>query len=154
MEIPNQNLNQDLSTKPKLPVRPKKSGIKGPIIAGLVVGIVVTSIFWWVILRKSEPSEIKGQQTMPQESTSESETDQQTGEKIEGETYTVKYGDTLSSIAAKFDMDWRDIAKANNLEEPYSLQVDQELIIPTSEVKGESQFAPDKEYDEWGEEIP
>ncbi len=44
--------------------------------------------------------------------------------------YIVEPGDTLSSIGAKFNIDWQDIAKANGLEEPYELQVGQELIIP------------------------
>jgi LysM repeat protein len=155
MEILNQNLNQNLPTKPKLPPKLKKTGIKGPVIAGLIVGTVITSIFWWVILRRSEPSEIKGEQTVPSETAPESKTDQQLKEEVKGETYVVKYGDTLSSIAGKFGIDdWRDIAKANNLQEPYSLQPGQELIIPSAEVKGESKTEESPEYGKEGEEIP
>lgn len=156
MEISNQNLNQNLPTKPKLPPRPKKTGIKGPVIAGLIVGVVITSIFWWIILRKSEPSEIKGQESHQEPVAPESKTDQQSKEEVKGETYVVKYGDTLSSIAAQFGIDdWRDIAKANNLQEPYSLQPGQELIIPSAEVKGESKTeGKSPEYGKEGEEIP
>ncbi len=143
-------------TKPKLPPKPRKSGMKGPIIAGLVVGVVIASIFWWVVLRKQTSSEVKSQQTETQEQETEYKdtTDQDTSGEVTGETYIVKSGDTLSSIAVKFDIeDWRDLARANNLEEPYSLKVGDELIIPTGETKGES-TGEYKEYDEKGEEIP
>ena len=49
----------------------------------------------------------------------------------EGTTYVVKSGDTLSGIASQFPgVTYLDIANANNLEDPYPLQVGQELIIP------------------------
>lgn len=45
-------------------------------------------------------------------------------------TYTVKSGDSLYSIGIKYGVNWKDIAKTNNLEEPYNLTVGQELKIP------------------------
>lgn len=48
-------------------------------------------------------------------------------------TYTVKKGDTLSGIAAKFYGDanaWQKIAAANGLKNPNALQIGQVLVIP------------------------
>ena len=46
-------------------------------------------------------------------------------------TYVVQSGDVLSTIADKYPgVTWQDIAKANNLQDPYPLSVGQELIIP------------------------
>ena len=44
--------------------------------------------------------------------------------------YTVKSGDTLSSIAASYSVNWQDIASANNLKSPYVLTIGQSLCIP------------------------
>lgn len=44
--------------------------------------------------------------------------------------YTVESGDTLYGIAIKFDKNWKEIAKANNISEATSLQAGQELTIP------------------------
>lgn len=43
------------------------------------------------------------------------------------ESYVVKQGDTLYSIGLEFGYDYRDIAKANNIPEPYSLYIGQRL---------------------------
>jgi nucleoid-associated protein YgaU len=43
-------------------------------------------------------------------------------------------GDTLSGLAATYLSDparWRDIARANNLDDPFSLTTGQPLVIPT-----------------------
>jgi murein DD-endopeptidase MepM/ murein hydrolase activator NlpD len=44
--------------------------------------------------------------------------------------YTVKSGDTLSSIAANNNVNWQDIASANNLSSPYVLTIGQALCVP------------------------
>ena len=60
------------------------------------------------------------------------------------ERYTVKEGDTLSSIAKKFDLAWNEITVANRLKEPYLLTVGQRLCIPPEkDVKSEGK-APDR----------
>lgn len=47
------------------------------------------------------------------------------------DTYTVQYGDYLISIAAEYDgVSFLDIARANDLEPPYTLNRGQELCIP------------------------
>lgn len=48
-------------------------------------------------------------------------------------TYTVKAGDTLSGIAARFygdANDWHKIAKANNIRDPRKLRIGQVLKLP------------------------
>jgi LysM repeat protein len=44
--------------------------------------------------------------------------------------YTVQSGDTITSIAASYNVDWRALADANNLKEPYTIVVGQKLCIP------------------------
>jgi len=44
--------------------------------------------------------------------------------------YTVQGGDTLFSIGIRLDKDYKEIAKLNNIEPPYSLSVGQELKLP------------------------
>lgn len=45
-------------------------------------------------------------------------------------TYTVKSGDCLSKIGAKFGVNWRDIANVNGINSPYIIYVGQVLKIP------------------------
>ena len=44
-------------------------------------------------------------------------------------SYTVKSGDTLSTIGAKLGVSWQAIAQANNLRDPNLISPNQELII-------------------------
>ena len=44
--------------------------------------------------------------------------------------YKVQSGDTLAQIAEKYGITWQKIAEANNMKEPYGIEIDQELIIP------------------------
>jgi LysM repeat protein len=44
--------------------------------------------------------------------------------------YTVNAGDTLSAIAAQFDITWQEIAGANNIPAPYTIFRGQRLVIP------------------------
>lgn len=54
-----------------------------------------------------------------------------TAEPVQEVIYAVETGDTLSSIAAKFEVDWTVIAAANGIEAPnYIIYRGQELIIP------------------------
>jgi LysM repeat protein len=46
--------------------------------------------------------------------------------------HTVAAGDTLSSISVKYDVSIQEIASANNLTQPYTLQVGQSLCIPSA----------------------
>ncbi len=44
-------------------------------------------------------------------------------------TYTVKPGDNLYSIAQSHNLDFMDIARDNNLERPFTLQIGQKLYL-------------------------
>lgn len=46
------------------------------------------------------------------------------------EIYKVKAGDTLSLIAAKYNVELQKLIEANDLKEPYNIEIDQELKIP------------------------
>jgi LysM repeat protein len=48
----------------------------------------------------------------------------------EGETYVVREGDSLSSIAARFGVSQEAIQRANGITDPNSIFAGQELIIP------------------------
>ena len=54
------------------------------------------------------------------------------GEGGEGDTYTVKGGDTLSAIGQHHGVAWRDIFEANRdqLDDPDKIQAGQKLRIP------------------------
>lgn len=47
-----------------------------------------------------------------------------------GVQYTVKSGDTLSSIAAKYGVSWQSIATANGIYSPYTIYPGEVLTIP------------------------
>lgn len=47
-------------------------------------------------------------------------------------TYTVAKGDCLSTIGTKLGVNWKDIAKLNNISSPYVIYTGQKLKIPTS----------------------
>lgn len=43
-------------------------------------------------------------------------------------TYVVQAGDTLSSIGSKIGMAWQELARLNNLHEPYNIYIGQLLL--------------------------
>lgn len=45
------------------------------------------------------------------------------------DNYTVRRGDTLYAVASRYDLDWREVARWNNIRPPYTLQVGQELSL-------------------------
>ncbi|MFC2042815.1 LysM domain-containing protein [Chloroflexota bacterium] len=45
--------------------------------------------------------------------------------------HKVEAGETVSSIAALYGISWLDVVEANNLSEPYTLQIDERLCIPS-----------------------
>jgi LysM repeat protein len=49
-------------------------------------------------------------------------------------TYIVAVGDSIDSIAKQFGLDWKTLAQANKIPEPYSLTAGQILQIPLKEV--------------------
>lgn len=51
----------------------------------------------------------------------------------DGESYVVESGDTLTSIAERFNTTVDAIVEANNLDDPDVIGVGDELVIPTGE---------------------
>lgn len=47
-----------------------------------------------------------------------------------GRSYTVRRGDSLSTIAARCGVEWRELARENNIRSPYSLNPGQTLTLP------------------------
>lgn len=45
--------------------------------------------------------------------------------------HTVASGDTLISIAAAYEVPWEELAELNGIDDPRSLQIGQELQIPS-----------------------
>jgi lipoprotein NlpD len=43
--------------------------------------------------------------------------------------HTVRKGDTLYSIALRYDADWREVARWNGIGAPYTIEVGQQLIV-------------------------
>ncbi len=48
-------------------------------------------------------------------------------------TYRVKTGETLYSIALRFDKDYKELARINELDEKYTIYVDQQLRLDTAD---------------------
>ena len=48
----------------------------------------------------------------------------------DGQSYTVRAGDTLLGIALDHDLTWQALAEANNLSDDSFLQIGQELVVP------------------------
>lgn len=46
--------------------------------------------------------------------------------------HTVRKGDTLYSIAVRYDADWREVARWNGIAAPYTIEVGQQLIVDES----------------------
>lgn len=51
--------------------------------------------------------------------------------------YVVRKGDTTARIAHTFDLKWKQIAVANDLDQPYELEVGQRLCIPPEDSRTE-----------------
>ncbi len=59
--------------------------------------------------------------------------------------YVVRPGDTLYSIAFRFDLDYKALARANNISPPYTIFVDQELRLNTRSMAREASDGPPPE---------
>jgi LysM repeat protein len=64
-----------------------------------------------------------------------------------GETiYTVKSGDSLSEIAAKYGTTYQNLAKYNNISNPNLIKVGQQIKIPSDKVTTTTTTSPNKVY--------
>jgi LysM repeat protein len=61
-------------------------------------------------------------------------------------SYTVKKGDTLSSIAQHNNTTWQRLAALNNLTSPDSIRPGQQLSVPCSSGGSDSQLTPPAEF--------
>ena len=55
--------------------------------------------------------------------------------------YRVKAGDTLYSIAMRYDKDYKELSKLNNLDEKFTIYVDQKLVLEDESAKPEEKTA-------------
>ena len=62
---------------------------------------------------------------------------------LDGQSYTVKSGDTLGAIAAKYGLHYMTLAKYNNLANPNYLYVGQVIRIPKTEATNDKQTTGD-----------
>ena len=80
--------------------------------------------------------DVQADPTARRDAPSEAPSPGQRNEEEEGQRYVIQSGDSLASIAQEVYGDptrWRDIARANDLEEPYALTVGQSLRIPDAD---------------------
>ena len=54
------------------------------------------------------------------------------------DTYVVKKGDTLFSIGLEYGFEYKEIAAANNINEPYTIQIGQKLNLASLKAKSET----------------
>lgn len=79
------------------------------------------------------PSDVAAAQTSRRDEPSEKSDKRKKQQRPEGRTYVIQSGDSLASIAQDVYGDptrWRDLARANDLREPYSLTVGESLRVP------------------------
>jgi 2',3'-cyclic-nucleotide 2'-phosphodiesterase/3'-nucleotidase len=50
--------------------------------------------------------------------------------KLKASTYVVQFGDTLWSIAGKYDLTWEELNKINDLENPRLILPGQTILVP------------------------
>lgn len=117
----------------------------GTIVAAICLVIAFTSLIFSFSGASEEVDEqdpILTENEVETETNTESEpAEEEVKEEIEeeeaveesqasGQTYEVKPGDTLFEIGLEFNLDWRDIVEANDLEEDTVLIPGSQLIIP------------------------
>lgn len=114
------------------------------LILAFVVALIV--IAFQGMFRKSDLSNLENLDKLKkqaEEQAAQGTTNTAITAETEDVVYKVKPGDTLAAIGAEFAVEWQKIAEKNNLNEPYALEVDQELTIPG--VKKQAAEEPKKE---------
>lgn len=76
-----------------------------------------------------ESNDVSAEESVDESTEESKDTVNENGEII----YIVKAGDILSRIAAKYDLDYRDLAYYNGIENPSLIEVDQIIKIPPSD---------------------
>ena len=88
---------------------------------------------------------VNGEDTTPEEPAAP----EQTAETV----YTVKYGDTLSGIAAEYETTYQDLAAYNGIENPNLIFVGQKIRIPgtaAAPIKSIEELAREVIRGKWG----
>ncbi len=68
--------------------------------------------------------------------------------RLEPERYVIQSGDTLAKVASRYNVNWEVIAGANQLTDPNSISIGQELLIPAPTPSGSApsfKIIPDSE---------
>ena len=129
-------------SKPRLPKNEEKSQKIRKLFFSILTGlfILATIFILWKAFKAPATTEsteatkntepVKAETPKDENNTSGNKNTTNTDAVSSGQKYTVASGDTLYTIGQKFNIDWKEIADANKLSEPYDLKVGQELIIP------------------------
>jgi LysM repeat protein len=117
-----------MTDKPRLPEDEKQKEKKKKFYLTIFIVLLLLASFYlfWSALTTNPEEKAKESQSTPTTET----TSQEAQKQEEYTIYKVQSGDTLFSIAKKFNVKMDDIIKLNNLEDPNKLQVGQELKIP------------------------
>lgn len=78
---------------------------------------------------------------LPTEAEKEKLTEKQPLPPLSYPYYRVKAGDTLYSIAMRYDKDYKELSKLNNLDEKFTIYVDQKLVLEDENAKPEQKTA-------------
>lgn len=118
-----------MTDKPRLPEDEKQKEKKKKFYLTIFIVLLLLASFYlfWSALTTNPEEKVKESQPTPTTETTSQEAQKQEEEYT---IYKVQSGDTLFSIAKKFNVKMDDIIKLNNLEDPNKLQVGQELKIP------------------------
>ncbi len=74
--------------------------------------------------------DVAGQSSTTVPPTEQPQIEEKKTEQVKDQVYVVKSGDVLWKIAKKYGMDWKELAKYNNLKNPHLILVGQQLLIP------------------------
>jgi LysM repeat protein len=53
-----------------------------------------------------------------------------TPEAAGGQTYTIQAGDSLSKVAVRYGVSWREVAELNNIRDPGKIRAGQKILLP------------------------
>jgi LysM repeat protein len=73
--------------------------------------------------------------------------------KTAGTLYIVQAGDTLSAIGTKYNLDYTTIAQWNQIPPPYTIQVGQQIILPSLQENTLKAMEPEAVADDCGVQI-
>lgn len=90
----------------------------GLLIIILVIGLIGGVVAWWLVRKRNHTNALKT-----------------------WDTYTVQEGDSIQSIANRYDISWKKLASINHIAAPYVLKAGDALRVP---IKSEVMSLPNK----------